>query len=246
MISGLYSAATAMDAATRRHEVASENLAHVQMPGYRKRVLTQTTFDTLSPPMRDVRNDVYSSKLLGTATKPVSYDFSQGHFEETKRPLDVAISGEGFLTVQGPNGQLFTRNGSLYVQPDGALTTVDKLPVIGAAGPIVLPPGVTSEAVEISRDGRLYSNGVEFGQLSLVEFVDNSALTPMGASLFSVTGDAQPQPSDAEVLQGHLELANTSTIDEMINLIQGTREFEAAQKALQTIAESIQKRIGLR
>jgi flagellar basal body rod protein FlgG len=46
--------------------------------------------------------------------------------------------------------------------------------------------------------------------------------------------------------QGQLELANTSSIDEMLTLIECSRHLDAAQKALQTIAESVQKRIGLR
>lgn len=246
MISGLYSAATAMDAATQRHAVTSENLANVQMPGYRRRIITQASFDTLIPPLQQPVDGVYSSKLLGTTVNPVTFDFTQGHLEDTKRPLDLALSGEGFFTVQGENGPLYTRNGSLYVT-NNQLTTVDNLPVLGVGGPIVLPADLSSsEAIEISRDGRLSANGQEFGQLNIVQFPDNSVLTPMGASLFSAVGDAVPVPSSAEVLQRYLELSNTSSIDEMINLITGTRQYEAAQKALNTIAESVQRRIGLR
>lgn len=246
MISGLYSAATAMDAATRRHEMASENLANVQMPGHRRQVMSQTTFDSLMPPLSGSADGVYTSKLLGTATNPVAYDFTQGHFDETRRSLDLALSGEGFMTVKGPDGPLYTRNGSLHVNNDRQLTTIDNLPVMGVAGPIVLPADATTESVEISRDGRLYSNGQEFGQLALVQFADNSVLAPAGASLFAATGNAIPQPAAVEVLQGHLELSNTSSIDEMLNLISASRHQEAAQKALNTIAESIQRRIGLR
>lgn len=246
MISGLYSAATAMDAATRRHEMASENLANIQMPGHRRQVMSQTTFDSLMPPMSQPSDGVYTSKLLGTATNPVAYDFTQGHFDETRRSLDLALSGNGFMTVQGPDGPLYTRNGSLHVNSERQLTTIDNLPVMGVAGPIVLPAGATTESVEISSDGGLYSNGEQFARLALVEFADNSVLTPAGASLFAATGGAVPQPSAVQVLQGHLELSNTSSIDEMLNLISSSRHQEAAQKALNTIAESIQRRIGLR
>ncbi len=246
MITGLYSAATAMDASTKRHEVASENLANIQMPGYRRRMISQTTFDSLMPPLQQSTDGVYSSKLLGTATLPVSYDFTQGHFEDTGRPLDLALGGEGFFTVQGPDGPLYTRNGSFHVDANRQLTTIDLLPVMGVAGPITLPADANTENITISSDGRLSVNGQEFGQLELVEFADNSVLTPAGSSLFSGTGDAAPIPSDVQVLQKKLELANTSSIDEMIHLIQGSRHFEAAQKAFNTIAEAVQRRIGLR
>lgn len=92
MISGLYSAATGMDAATRRHETAAENLANVQMPGFRRRIVTQTTFESMMPSPPAAGSNV--SRLLGTETKPTSYDFSQGHLEDTGRPLDMALTGE--------------------------------------------------------------------------------------------------------------------------------------------------------
>ncbi len=246
MISGLYSAATAMDASTTRHEMAAENLANIQMPGFRRRIVTQSSFDTVLDPLRRPTDGVDSSKLLGTTTNRIEYDFSQGHFDQTKRPLDLALSGDGFFTVQGPDGPLYTRNGSFYVDANRQLVTIDNLPLMGSGGPIVLPPQVNSENIEISRDGRLYDAGQEFGQLELVQFQDNSVLTPAGSSLFSAAANAVPLPSAAEVLQGTLELANTSSIDELINIVTGTRQFEAAQKALNTIAESVQKRIGLR
>ena len=128
----------------------------------------------------------------GTTTNAVQYDFSQGHFDQTKRPLDLALHGDGFFTVQGPDGPLYTRNGSFYVDANRQLVTIDNLPVMGPAGPIVLPQQVNSENIDVSRDGRLSSNGQEFGQLELVKFQDNSVLTPAGSSLFSASANAGP------------------------------------------------------
>jgi flagellar basal-body rod protein FlgF len=246
MISGLYSAATAMDASTRRHEVAAENLAKVQMAGYRRQLVTNSTFDTVMKPVPAEVAGSYTSKLLGTTTNPIVHDFSQGHMEHTGRPLDIAIQGDGFLNVQGPSSVLYTRNGSLYVNSQRQLVTVDNLPVIGTAGPIVLPDGASSEKLQISRDGRLSVNGAEFGQLEITAFPDNNVLTPAGLTLFSAPNTVVPTAANAEVQQGFLERGSTSTVDEMINLVAATRHFEAAQKALTTIADALQKRIGLR
>ncbi len=246
MISGLYSAATSMDAAVQRHEMAAENLANIQMPGFRRRVMSQSTFDTVMSPLDPQRSGASSSRLLGTASSPVRFDFSQGALEETKRPLDVAITGDGFFTVEGSEGPLYTRNGSFHVAPDGTLTTIDNLPVLSGGRPIVLPDGATTENIEIARDGRMYSNDQEFAQLDVVQFTDPDVLTAAGATLFAAPPETLPQPSAAELQQGRLERANTSSIDEMINIIAGMRNYEASQKALNTIAESVQRRIGLR
>jgi flagellar basal body rod protein FlgG len=246
MLPGLYSAATAIDSSTRRHEVAAENLANIQMPGYRRKLVANTTFDTLFPAKRPTINNTMSSELLGTATTRPLHDFHQGHLEDTGNPLNFALQGDGFFTIKGADGPLYTRNGSFYVDTNRQLVTIDMLPVMGRGGPIIVPDMISTENIEVSADGRLLSNDQEFGQFSIVGFADNNVLTAVGSSLFSAPGDVVPQPGTAVVQQGQLELANTSAIDEMLQLIEGSRHLDAAQKALHTIAESVQKRIGLR
>ena len=244
MISGLYSAATAMDVANLRHEATAENLANLQMPGFRGRSIPQSSFDTLLK-VNSAR-DMMMSVNLGTVSRPVAYNFEQGHMDQTGRSMDIAIAGDGFFTVEGPAGPLYTRNGSFHVTPDRQLVTIDQLPIMGLGGPIVLPANATTETVNVSADGRMFSDGVEFGQLNLVRFDDLTQLTPRGASLFDATPNAGLQPSEARVQQGWLELANVSSMEEMVNMIANSRQYEAAQKAMNTIAESIQKLIGLR
>ncbi|MFO0428701.1 MAG: flagellar hook-basal body protein [Planctomyces sp.] len=248
MISGLYGAATAMDVAAQRHEVAARNLAHVQMAGYRRQMIPQSPFDMM---LREAgadhsQDEVLLSEQLGTASRGIHTDFTQGSMRQTGRSLDLAISGDGFFHVNGPEGPLYTRNGSFYVNPQGQLVTVDQLPVMGTGGPITIPPGATTESLRLSSDGRLFSNGVDIGQLELIRFNNVQQLQPAGATLFSATEEAGASPSDSEVLQGYLEQANVTSIDELVNLVAISREYEAAQKALNTLAESIQKRIGLR
>ena len=246
MISGLYSAATAMDVTNRRHEVAAENLANLQTPGYRRRVLSQSSFDTVMRPLQQSRDGVNSSGLLGATTGATQFDFTQGHIQETSLKLDVALNGEGFFTVQGPNGPLYTRSGAFHLDPQGTLVNVDGLPVLGTGGPIRVPDGFTASQVEIAGDGNIYAGDQQIGQLALVQFADNNTLTAAGASLFAASPDAVTSGSSAEVLQGKLEMANTSSVDELINIIAISRHRDAAQKALTTITETIQKRIGLR
>ena len=43
-------------------------------------------------------------------------DFGQGLIQHTGNDLDIGILGEGFISVQGPNGKLYTRNGSYVVE----------------------------------------------------------------------------------------------------------------------------------
>ncbi len=244
MISGLYSAATAMDVAAARHEVTAENLASAHLAGFRRRMLPQSTFESMVS-RAPSNSPSFMSRQLGTTAQEVTHDFTQGRLTQTDRPLDIAISGDGFFGVDGPDGPLYTRNGSFYAGTDGTLMTVDQLPVRGTAGTIRIPGNVSSENVSVLPDGRLMADGVEFARLELTRFENNNALRAAGSSLYQAPATAGAEAADVMLQQGYLELSNVSAVSEMAEMISNSRRYDAAQKALNTIAESIQKRIGL-
>ena len=242
MISGLYGAATAMDVAAMQHEASAENLANAHMPGFRRRVVTQAQFDAS---MANALNKTEVSPLLGTTVGSdsegvVRLDFSEGVSKPTGRNLDFALSGDGFFVVEGPTGPLYTRNGAFQVNEDGDLETVDGLPVRG----ITLPPDTPLHAVMVDSEGRFTANEVEFGQLETVQFADNSVLNPVGASLFQAPENITPEDSDAVVRQGFVEQGNVSYMDELVNIMVASRQYEAAQRVLRSIDESIEKHIN--
>lgn len=245
MISGLYSAATAMDVAAAKHEVSAENLAFSNVPGFRRRILTQQPF---SEAMKSAGRGTNVSPLVGAASASAGsfqLDFSHGAMMQTGRALDIALEGEGFFEVEGPDGPLYTRNGAFSVSPDGRLVTQDMLAVQGVNGPINVPANVSSDAIAVSKDGRLSANGVEFGQLRTVDFPDKTVLVAAGGSLVQAPPDAAPVNSNNTVFQGFLEDSNVEQMNELINIMVTSRQFEAAQKIMGAIGDSIQKRIAL-
>lgn len=244
MISGLYSAATALDAAETRHRIASENLAHVHQPGYRRRVVEQTTFENVLKQMQDTNG--YSDTLGTFATETTVFvDHSAGVLEQSQRQLDVAIQGDGFFSVEGPEGPLYTRNGRFHSDADGNLVTVDGLPVRGNTGPISIPPGTSASQIEIDQTGRLLVNNVEIGQLELTRFNQPQQLLATGASMFRDPGTAEAEPANAQVLQGYVERSNVTPIEELISIMVSSRQYEAARKAMTAIDDSVQNRIDL-
>src|SRR5207244_10488254 len=65
-----------------------------------------------------IRDDLVTG--VQTCALPISWiDFSQGAVQSTGNPLDVAVSGNAFLTVQTPRGERYTRNGALQVNSQG-------------------------------------------------------------------------------------------------------------------------------
>ena len=235
-----------MDAAALRHEMAAENLAHAHMPGYRRRIVQQSTFSTL---LENQADKTEYGRHLGTTVRDldditVQLDFTRGNLKQTERNLDLALEGEdGFLVVNGPQGPLYTRNGSFVASPDGRLVTVDGLAVAGQNGDIDIPPGISSEAIEITPDGRLLNEGVEFDRLRTVRFDDPNGLVPIGASLFTAPNDVAPVPSEEVFLSGYVETANVAHMDELINIMVASRQYEAAQKALNAVDETLERRI---
>lgn len=245
MISGLYSAATAMEVAARQHEVTAENLANLQMPGFRRRVVPETTFETVLAEVNS-NNALGSLTRLGAASRQVTHSFLPGPVQDTGRPLDMAVAGDAFFTVQGADGPLYTRNGSFHVGADGALTTVDRLPVLGAGGPLIIPAGVNTEHLEVSATGELSADGVVIGQLLLSRFDTPRQLQAAGATLFSAPQGVTPEIVQQSVLGGYLEATNVSAVEEMIGLIANSRRYDAAHRVLNAISEAAQQRIDLR
>jgi flagellar hook protein FlgE len=68
---------------------------------------------------------------LGTRLQGVSASFAQGGIESTGRSTDIAIQGNGFFVVRSGDGNLYTRKGNFTLNPEGALTTQEGLPLQG-------------------------------------------------------------------------------------------------------------------
>jgi flagellar basal-body rod protein FlgF len=168
-------------------------------------------------------------------------DLSQGIVHSTGSPLDVALSGKGFFSVQGPSGPLYTRNGNFSMAPNGTLVTSDGYAVLSAKGaPVTLQP---SRPMEISTDGTVTQDGAVIGQLGVVDFTSTADLSKQGSNYFKVSGPAvRPTPSSGTTVeQGKLEASNTGSAEGAVRLIGIMRQFEMLQKAV-SLATEMNKR----
>jgi flagellar basal body rod protein FlgG len=158
-------------------------------------------------------------------------DLSQGSVHVTGNPLDLALDGSGFFTVQGPNGPLYTRNGSFHMAPDGRLTAPDGYPAQSVAGTSLTVSA--SGPVEIAGDGTLRQAGADIGQLAIVDFADPAALVKQGGNYFVAAPSAKfAVPSGTSVEQGQLEDSNAGTAEGAVRLVAVMRQFEMMQKAV--------------
>ena len=171
-----------------------------------------------------------------TATMPTIQrqwtDFSAGEIQTTGNPLDVAISGNGFFAVDGPNGPLYTRNGSLQVLPSGDLAAAGGLPLRSASG-----GGIHVSAgkpIEISPDGTVRQQGQTLGQLAVVNFKSTDSLTKAKSACFQNNDTKNPPftATNVEVQQGKLEGSNVPVAEAAMRLVGVMRQFEMLQKAV--------------
>lgn len=179
------------------------------------------------------------------ATMPVIerpwIDVSQGVVHATGNSLDVALSGTGFLSVQGPSGALYTRNGNLRLAPDGKLTTADGYPVRGVRGASLLLQ--SARPVDISKDGTVQQDGNVIGQLEIVDFTSTAGLAKQGSNYLRIVDPAvRPSPSSrTSVEQGKLESSNTGSAEAAVRLVSVMRQFEMLQKAV-TLGSEMNRR----
>ncbi len=157
-------------------------------------------------------------------------DFGQGSLTSTGNSLDLALGTKGFFAVEGPDGPLYTRNGSFRISAAGTLTTQEGYAVRGVDGQPIRTQ--STAPLEISSDGMVRQEGVVLGQIA-VAGAEKGTLEKAGRNYYRAADPgAPPAPSsDVEVHQGKLEASNVNAPETAVRLVNILRQFEMLQKA---------------
>jgi len=220
----------------RRMDIAANNLANVSTTGFKADQLVVEEFAPSEAFSNEGPRDIRFSRDL-----TVARDLRQGPITATGNPLDLAIEGPGYFTVQGPEGPLFTRDGAFTLDGAGQLVTGEGRPVLNQTGaPIVIDP--RGEQPSIDRQGVIRIAGVEAGRIGIVAFDRPGALERIGENLWDA-GDQAFFPAEGEVMQAALESSNVIAIVEMTNLIQISRAYESAARIVRSADDLRQRTI---
>ena len=267
MIRGLYTGASGMAAQQVKLDAISNNLANLDTDGYKRDVTVHKAFaELLLRRMNDdgvIKNPFGSSDMapvvgkLGTGveTNELFTEFEQGSLKQTDNDCDLAMDGEGFLCVQTPYGERYTRNGSFTIGKEGFLETQEGYPVLGENGPIM----VKANNFKVDKDGNVFVNknyqddpfrlvsreentweGIQkLDKLKIVDFKKTRFIAKQGSSLWNSTeesGEAKvmAQGERPKVIQGFVEASNVNPIKEMVEMIEVNRAYEANQKTIQS------------
>jgi flagellar basal-body rod protein FlgF len=213
-LTGILAAARTLSYYSRLQEVTANNLANVNTAGFKADHLAARRLTAMDHPV------------------PVeSTDWSQGALRVTGRPLDVALEGSGFLSVETKAGDRLIRGGSLRLDGNGTLTDAEGNPVLGEQGKIVL----TGVKIEIQPDGSVVDDGHVVDRLRVVELGPETKLSKEAAGRFIVSDPEQLVASITPVRAGQLEEANFNPIAGMISLVEIQRAYAANVTAVRSL-----------
>ncbi|MEW6423409.1 MAG: flagellar basal-body rod protein FlgG [Bacillota bacterium] len=233
-----------------RLDTIANNMANVNTTAFKKQAVSfaDLLYQEMNAAGRPVEKEPAAANPVhgaGVKVAALPRDFSPGVQILTGRPLDIAITGEGFLQVELPDGRYaYTRNGVLNVTPEGDLVDGNGYP---------LSPGITLpenyQGITVRFDGTVLAAGedgalAEVGQLSLYRFVNPAGLEAFGNNLYLATPasgeplEGTPGEAGFGVLrQGYLEASNVDLTREMTCLIETQRAYQVALRVIQNAEE---------
>ena len=108
------------EATLERHlDVVSNNLANVNTVGFKA---DQMMFEEyLNSGAHEDNFNPQDRRVSYVQDRGTFRDYRQGASQQTSNPLDVAISGSGFLVVQAAGGERYTRDGNMHLNNTGQL-----------------------------------------------------------------------------------------------------------------------------
>jgi flagellar basal-body rod protein FlgF len=217
---------------SREMAAIANNVANLATTGFRREGLVFAEFVQAAAPgdslsMADLRAHFASDR-------PGELTLTGGQF-------DLAITGEGFFTIQSGGETLLTRAGAFQRSPEGLLVTPDGAPVLDdGAAPIFVPPD--SVSIEVARDGTISVDGAPIARIGVVT-APAATLSRVGATAFRATAGVTPVEAPS-LRQGALEGSNVDPVVEIARMIAVNRAYEQAQGLIEDEDERVRGTIN--
>lgn len=246
MIRALSTAATGMGAQEANVNTISNNIANANTTGYKTH---RTEFEDLAYQTvqeaggRSSSGSQYTvGQQVGSGAKVSATRriHTMGSPQNTKRPYDLMIMGEGYFGVQVGDQIQFTRDGSFTVDAGGIIRTRDGYALLPQ---VTIPPNTKSLNIASNGVVQAFLNSqtepIELGQIPVFTFINPAGLMDMGGNLTkksTASGEAIQLIAGTEnagaIQQGYLESSNVSIMNEMTGLIKAQRAYEMNSKVM--------------
>lgn len=252
MLRGIYTAASGMLADQRRLDVIANNLANSSTAGYKRDTSVRQSFTDflvvrLNDPdnVGDTQNPQIGRLGFGTLLAFTATKITTGNMVQTGNSLDVAIEGDGFFTVQTPQGIRYTRDGAFLQDSQGRLVTKQGHQVLVDGRAVRAEVGTLA----INNLGQVLSGETILGTLSIATSDQLGSIRKEGAGLWLPVSEGEPTTLFApwettgkyRLRSGFLESSNVEAVTEMVEMMTTVRSYEVNQKAVQAQDEALQK-----
>jgi flagellar basal body rod protein FlgG len=231
---------------------------------------TETEKQGLHYPRMYTINQLSEKQGGGSEFSEIRTIFEQGLPEITDNPLDLAINGDGFFAVRSdkpvdgkagdPAKTYYTRNGNFSLNDKGeiVLNVADQgqLKLLDVNNqPITVPTQLKLSAINIEANGLVAYNVDNMeapANQRIGIFGFKGEPKKIGATLFEAKPAVPSAPNqtltpellsgpDLRVKQGYLEHSNAEPIRQMLELMQGSRLFEANLNFLRQQDQSLER-----
>jgi flagellar basal-body rod protein FlgF len=220
----------------RELEVITNNLSNVTKTGFRA--------DFQSKALWSPTGSTDDTRTYSVLTRTYS-DFTTGPIMKTDRDLDVALSGKGFIAIQGKGGlEGYTRDGSFQLK-DGLLKTQSNEVVLGTSGVISIPNA--AERLTIGPDGSIIvkiKGNKELVTINKIKLADPDIkkLSKGEDGIFYLANGETAKPDKSiRVSPGSLEGSNVNPVETLTSLIALSREFELQSNMQKQIQQNSSK-----
>lgn len=234
----IYTAMTGAKHTLHQQAAVSNNLANASTTGFRAEI---NAFRAVP-----VYGDGSPTRAF-VVDSSTGADFAPGSIQTTGRPLDVAVKGSGWITVQLENGQeAYTRMGSLQVSPNGVLQTSTGHNIKGDGGLIAVPP---NNRISIAKDGTVSAVPVTplpntvtvVGRIKLVDPPEDQLVRGDDGLFRMKDGNDVLADANVTLVDGALEGSNVNLVHEMVSMISLARQFDMQMKILQSADRNAQQ-----
>ena len=205
----------------RAMDVTATNLANADTPGFKTgRTLFADWLDRQSG-----TDSVRGGRVLAFTQDRATYrDQAAGPLDHTANPLDLAITGPGFFTVQTKAGPKLTRAGRFDLQADGTIADEDGNALLGTTGQ-PMRVAAADTVLQVAGDGSLSSENGQLGKIGVVQPADPNRMQAQGNRLLSADTPTAPV-AQPKVVGGALEQSNVQPIAETTRMMNDLREFQ--------------------
>lgn len=187
----------------------------------------------------------------GFAKGVIRTDHTQGSVQVTKRELDIALNGPGFIPITSQTGEIYyTRDGSFALGKDGILVTRSG-DIVGSGIYI----GADSVKTRIDKNGDVYtykdlSKEPEYkGNIPLVAFQNPEGLKEVGDNKYiktEISGEEHLVVDHSRISQYSIERSNVDLFDHVNQVMRVNASLLASTTLMSAVDDMYEKAINIK